>query len=326
MKSPDALKTMVAGVGAIDLALLVVAADDGWMPQTEEHLQILSYFGVRRAVVSLTKADLTADEAAAVSDIRVRLLGSPFAEAPIVPTSVVTGQGLDTLKSTLAQELSATLPPRDIGKPRLAVDRVFTLSGAGTIVTGTLVGGQLHRGHAVLVQPGGQPARIRRIQSHGRDVEASGPGTRTALNLADVDPVAGVHRGDVITLPDMGSASDCLDVMLEISARASRPLKDGVRVRVHYGSGNVPAHIALGAGKELTAGERQLAQLRLESPVFLVAGDHAKFKMQSVRTPFCIFHFASCITVYLLISATRRWIADSTSKSLGCDEGNAGRR
>ncbi|HEY9462626.1 MAG TPA: selenocysteine-specific translation elongation factor, partial [Vicinamibacterales bacterium] len=270
----DFVKNMVAGVGTIDLALLIVAADDGWMPQTEEHLQILSYFGVRRAVVSLTKADLAGDEAASISDIRLRLQGSPFADAPIVPTSVVTGQGLETLKSALAQELSAAPPPRDIGKPRLAVDRVFTLSGAGTIVTGTLVGGWLQRGQAVLIQPSGHPARIRRIQSHGRDVERSGPGTRTALNLADVDPVAGVHRGDVITVPDMGSASDCLDVMLEISARASRPLKDGVRARVHYGSGNVPAHIALGAGKELTPGERQLAQLRLESPVFLVAGDY----------------------------------------------------
>ncbi len=270
----DFVKTMVAGVGASDLALLIVAADDGWIPQTEEHLQILSYFGVRRAVVSLTKADLAGDEAASISDIRLRLQGSPFADAPIVSTSVVTGQGLETLKSALAQELSAAPPPRDIGKPRLAVDRVFTLSGAGTIVTGTLVGGWLQRGQAVLIQPSGHPARIRRIQSHGRDVERSGPGTRTALNLADVDPVAGVHRGDVITVPDMGSASDCLDVMLEISARASRPLKDGVRARVHYGSGNVPAHIALGAGKELTPGERQLAQLRLESPVFLVAGDY----------------------------------------------------
>jgi selenocysteine-specific elongation factor len=270
----DFVKNMVAGVGTIDLALLIVAADDGWMPQTEEHLQILSYFGVRRAVVSLTKADLAGDEAASISDIRLRLQGSPFADAPIVPTSVVTGQGLETLKSALAQELSAAPPPRDIGKPRLAVDRVFTLSGAGTIVTGTLVGGWLQRGQAVLIQPSGHPARIRRIQSHGRDVERSGPGTRTALNLADVDPVAGVHRGDVITVPDMGSASDCLDVMLEISARASRPLKDGVRARVHYGSGNVPAHIALGAGKELTPGERQLAQLRLESPVLLVAGDY----------------------------------------------------
>jgi selenocysteine-specific elongation factor len=141
-------------------------------------------------------------------------------------------------------------------------------------VTGTLAGGRFQRGQAVVVQPGGQPARIRRIQSHGQDVETSGPGMRTALNLADVDPVAGVHRGDVITLPEMGAASDCLDVMLEVSARASRPVKDGIRVRVHYGSGNVPAHVALGAGKQLAVGERQLAQLRLEAPVFLFAGDH----------------------------------------------------
>jgi selenocysteine-specific elongation factor len=269
----DFVKNMVAGVGAIDLALLIVAADDGWMPQTEEHLQILGYFGVDRAVVSLTKADLAAEEAAAVADIRDRLKGTRFADAPIVPTSVVTGAGLETLRATLARELSNAPPPRDIGKPRLAVDRVFTLSGAGTVVTGTLVGGQLQRGQAIVIQPGGQPARIRRIQSHGSDVDVSGPGTRTALNLADVDPAAGVHRGDVITLPEMGGASDCLDVVLEISARASRPVKDGVRVRVHYGSGNVPAHVALGAGKELGEGQRRLAQLRLEAPVFLCAGD-----------------------------------------------------
>jgi selenocysteine-specific elongation factor len=270
----DFVKNMVAGVGAIDLALLIVAADDGWMPQTEEHLQILGYFGVDRAVVSLTKADLATDEAAAVSDIRRRLQGTRFADAPIVPTSVVTGEGLEALKSTLARELSSAPPPRDIGKPRLAVDRVFTLAGAGTIVTGTLAGGQLQRGQAIVIQPSGQPARIRRIQSHGQDVEASGPGMRTAVNLADVDPVAGVHRGDVITLPEMGAASDCLDVLLEISPRASRPMKDGVRVRVHYGSGNVPAHVALGAGKELAVGQRRLAQLRLEAPVFLCASDH----------------------------------------------------
>ena len=270
----DFVKNMVAGVGAIDLALLIVAADDGWMPQTEEHLQILAYFGVRRAVVALTKADLATNEEAAVAEVRQHLRDSVFAEAPIVPTSVVNGYGLDTLKSTLARELSAAPPPPDIGKPRLAVDRVFTLAGAGTVVTGTLVGGQLHRGEAVVVQPGGHPARIRRIQSHGRDVEVSVPGTRTALNLADVDPVAGVHRGDVVTLPALGGPSECLDVMLEISARASRPLKNSVRVRVHYGSGNVPAHVSLASGKELLAGERQLGQLRLETPVLLYAGDH----------------------------------------------------
>ena len=269
----DFVTNMVAGVGAIDLALLIVAADDGWMPQTEEHLQILSYFGVRRAVVALTKADLAVGEEAAVADVRTRLQDSVFADAPIVATSVVTGRGLDTLKSALSRELSMTCPPRDIGKPRLAVDRVFTLAGAGTVVTGTLIGGQLQRGQAVVIQPGGHHARIRRMQSHGRDVEVSVPGTRTALNLADLDASAGVHRGNVITLPESGEASDCLDVMLDVSARASRPLKDGVRVRVHYGSGNVPAHVALADGKQLPVGERRLAQLRLESPVFLYAGD-----------------------------------------------------
>ena len=270
----DFVKNMVAGVGAIDLALLVIAADDRWMPQTEEHLQILSYAGVGRAVVALTKADLASDEAAVMSDIRERLIGTAFADAPIVPTSVVTGRGLDELKSALARALSAAPPPRDIGKPRLAVDRVFTLAGAGTVVTGTLTGGTLQRGQSVVVQSGGHPTRIRRMQSHGRDVETSGPGTRTALNLTDVNPIAGVHRGDVITLAGLGGASHCIDVMLTISARASRAVRDGVRVRVHYGSGNVPAHVALSAGREISPGQHQLAQLRLEAPVFLFAGDH----------------------------------------------------
>jgi selenocysteine-specific elongation factor len=131
----------------------------------------------------------------------------------------------------------------------------------------------LQRGQSVVIQSSGKPARIRRIQSYGRDVEVSGPGTRTALNLADVDPGAGVHRGDIITLPEIGGATDCLDVVLEISPRASRSVKDGVRARVHYGSGNVPAHVALGSGRELMVGQRQLAQLRLEAPVLLFAGD-----------------------------------------------------
>jgi selenocysteine-specific elongation factor len=270
----DFVKNMVAGVGSVDLALLVVASDDGWMPQTEEHLQILTYAGVRRAVVSLTKADLAEDEAGKVAEVRGRLKDSVFAEAPIVPTSALTGRGLDTLKATLARELSEASLSRDIGKPRLAVDRVFSLPGTGTVVTGTLAGGTLARGQSVVIQPGGHHGRIRRIQSHGRDVDASGPGTRTALNLADVNAVDEIRRGDVITLPEMGGSSDCLDVMLEISPRASRSVKDGVRVRVHYGSGNVPAHVALGSGKELQVGAREPAQLRLESKVFLVAGDH----------------------------------------------------
>jgi selenocysteine-specific elongation factor len=282
----DFVKNMVAGVGAIDLALLVVAADDGWMPQTEEHLQILAYFGVRRAVIALTKADLTTDERGAVAAVRDRLRNSPFANAPIVPTSAVVGRGLDDLKAALGSVLADTAPPRDIGKPRLPIDRLFTLQGIGTVVTGTLSGGTLRRGQAVAIQPSGRTARIRRIQSHGQDVEASGPGTRTALNLTDVAALEDVRRGDVVTLAELGDPSDVLDVLLEVSPRATRSVRDGARVRVHHGSGNVAAHVALGAiladvapatsldaAKELAVGERALVQLRLEAPRFVFAGD-----------------------------------------------------
>ena len=260
----DFVKNMVAGVGSIDLALLVVAADDGWMPQTEEHLQILTYLGVRRAVVALTKIDLTQDEHGAVADIREKLRDTPFAGAPIIPTSVVSGRGLDHLKAALARVLADTPPPLDIGKPRLPVDRVFKLQGIGTVVTGTLTGGTLRRGQTVVIQPSGKKARIRSIQSHNRDVEVSGPGTRTALNLPDLNALGDVRRGDTVTLDAFGEPSRIVDVLLEISPRASRPLKDGSRVRVHHGSCNVAAHVAFYESKDLAVGERALGQLRLD--------------------------------------------------------------
>jgi selenocysteine-specific elongation factor len=280
----DFVKNMVAGVGSIDLALFVVAADDGWMPQTEEHLQILTYLGVTRAVVALTKIDLVPDEAVRGADIRAQLRDSPFSQAPIIPTSVVTGRGLDDLKAALARVLAQTPPPRDIGKPRLPVDRVFTLRGIGTVVTGTLSGGVLHRGQNVVIQPSAKTTRIRSLQNHNRDVEATGPGTRAALNLPDVEgsgSPAGVGRGEVVTLLELGRASHTMDVALEKSARlagakagAARPLKDGTLVRVHWGSANVAARVHLLDGGPLLPGERKLAQLRFDSPVFAFAGDH----------------------------------------------------
>ena len=172
----DFVKNMVAGVGSIDLALFVVAADDGWMPQTEEHLQVLSYLGVSRAVVALTKIDLVESEEMIAARLREKLANSPFAEAPIVPTSVLNARGLDELKAALVRVLSDTPPPRDIGKPRLPVDRVFTLRGIGTVVTGTLTGGILHRGQPVIIQPPGKTTRIRAVQNHNRDVDVSVPG------------------------------------------------------------------------------------------------------------------------------------------------------
>jgi selenocysteine-specific elongation factor len=269
----DFVKNMVAGVGSVDMALFVVASDDGWMPQTEEHLQILAYQGVTRAVVALAKVDLARNEQAAVAAIREKLRETPFADAPIIPTSAATGRGLDQLKSALAQVLAETPEPRDIGKPRLPVDRAFVLHGIGTVVTGTLTGGRLRRGQTVVIQPSGKIARIRNIQSHGRDVEISGPGTRTALNLPDLTAQEDIRRGDVVSVAELGGPNGILDVLLGISPRASRPLKNGARVRVHHGSGNVAAEVAFFAEKILLGGGRALAQLRLESPAFLLTGD-----------------------------------------------------
>jgi selenocysteine-specific elongation factor len=268
----DFVKNMVAGVGSIDLALLVVAADDGWMPQTEEHLQILTYLGVSRAVVALTKIDLTQDEPSATAAIREKLRDTPFADAPIVPTSVLSGRGLDELKSAFSRVLADAPPQADIGKPRLPVDRVFKLQGIGMVVTGTLNGGTLRRGQTVVIQPSAKTARIRNIQSHGRDVEVSGPGSRTALNLS-LDAVDDIHRGDVITLNDFGGPSSVLDVRIEISPRAIHAVKDGVRVHAHHGSGNVAARVAFHEDMTVAAGENAVAQLRLEAPAFVFAGD-----------------------------------------------------
>jgi selenocysteine-specific elongation factor len=268
----DFVKNMVAGVGSIDLSLLVVAADDGWMPQTEEHLQILSYLGVTRAVIALTKIDLAQDEQVTITAIRGRLAGTAFADAPIVPTSVVNSRGLEDLKAALVRVLAETPSPADIGKPRLAVDRVFKLQGIGTVVTGTLSGGILKRGQSVAVQPAGKSARIRNIQSHGRDVEVITPGTRTALNLS-LDAVEDIHRGDVVTLAEIGGPSEVLDAAVEISPRAAHAIKDGARVHAHLGSGTVAARIAFREDKPLGPGQRAVAQLRLEAPAFAFAGD-----------------------------------------------------
>ena len=274
----DFVKNMVAGVGSIDLALLIVAADDGWMPQTEEHLQILSYLGVKRGAVALTKIDLAQNEEQSIGEIREQLRASSLEDAPIVPTSVLTGRGLTELKHALVEILAKTQQPRDISKPRLSVDRVFTLRGIGTVVTGTTTGGSFKRGYEVVVQPSGARGKIRNVQNHNREVEFSPPGTRTALNIPDVKG-APIQRGDVITPPDFGEAVKEIDACLEKSARlmnakspAARPLKDGTRVRIHLGSDDVAAHVILDHSP-LEPGEKTIARIRFEEPVFAFTGD-----------------------------------------------------
>ncbi len=276
----DLIRNMIAGFGAVDLALLVVAADDGWMPQTEEHLQILNYLSVTGAVVALTKSDLGGVEKAAMQ-IREQLRETKFAGAPIVPISVRNGDGMQKLRETLALALSAIEAHQDIGKPRLFVDRVFSLRGIGTVVTGTLAGGTLRPDQSVTVQPRGLTARIRSIQTHGRHVDLAQPGTRTAINLPDLetgDSSAAIKRGDVVTASDFQPHS-VIDVVLEMSSRlrqknsAARPLKNGALIYVHHGTMRMRAKVALIEKDALEAGQHTIAQLRLDSPILAFVGD-----------------------------------------------------
>ncbi len=213
------INNMVSGIGAIDVALLVVAADDGWMPQSEEHLQILQYLGVQRIVVAWTKSDLATPESSKQFELlQRRLERSAYSGASIIPTSVLTDEGLDLLRSTLTEMFDLVPEPLDLGKPRLAVDRVFTRQGAGTVVTGTLTGGTLRSGQSVTIWPSGASSRIRNIQSHNHTMESIGPGTRVALNLADVS-VRGkgsqsIHRGDVVTHSELGKPTDTIEVLV----------------------------------------------------------------------------------------------------------------
>ena len=269
----DFVKNMVAGVGSIDLALLIVAADDGWMPQTEEHLHILEYLGVRRGVVALTKSDLVDDVAAATAAVRSRLRGSCLAEAAIVPTAAPSGRGIDELKTALAAELAGTPAPVDVGKPRLPIDRVFSPNGVGTVVTGTLTGGTLARGQMLRVLPSNRPTRVRALQTNHHDVPSAPPGSRVALNLPDLH---GIERGAIVTLPDLGTASTVWDVQLQRSARLetnTRPLKQGTRVRVHHGSAAIEARVRLWSGLPLGPGEKGLARLTLATPAAALVGD-----------------------------------------------------
>ena len=283
----DFVRNMIAGVGSIDLALFVVAADDGWMPQSEEHLQILNYLGVQRAVIALTKSDLGRIDVVG-NQIRERLTGTPFTDSPIVPTSVRTGTGIEKLVNTLAIQLATTDCQRDIRKPRLFIDRVFTLRGIGTIVTGTLTGGCLRRGQQVVVYPTNHETRIRSIQSYDQEVEVAQPGMRTAINLPDLR-VDQIKRGDVLTLRNHDAPSATLIVRVEKSPRlngdkiVAHPLKNGSSMYVHHGASRVAGRIKFRENGSLEAGKEKIARLKLASPIFAFIGDRFVVRDSSER-------------------------------------------
>ena len=268
------IKNMLAGVGGIDAALLIVAADEGPMPQTAEHLAILDLLGIERGLVVLTKRDLVDGDWLDLirEEVRERLRGTTLAAAPIVAVSATTGAGLDELRAALDELLDQTPARPATGAPRLPIDRVFTISGFGTVVTGTLSDGPLTVGQEIEIVPAGRRGRIRGLQSHRAKVGEAQPGSRVAVNLAGL-AVDDLRRGDVLTTPGALSASDRLDVQLGLTADAPIELEQNDELDFFLGADELPARVTLLDVQRLRPGETGWVQLRLARPIAALKGD-----------------------------------------------------
>jgi selenocysteine-specific elongation factor len=266
----DFIKNMLAGVGGIDAALFVVAADEGVMPQTHEHLDILDLLQVRGGVVALTKLDMVDDED--WLDLVEVLDGTVLADAAVVRCSARSGEGLDALLAELDRYLATEAPRRDVGRPRLPVDRVFTIAGFGTVITGTLSDGTLTVGQEVEVQPSGLKARIRGLQTHKQKIDQAVPGSRVAVNLTGVS-IDEIRRGDVVTTPGWLRPTTLVDCFLRYLPDAPIPLKHNAVVDFFSSAAETPARLRLLDQEVLAPGDEGWVQIRLENPVPLVKGD-----------------------------------------------------
>ena len=271
----DFIENMLAGVGSIDLALLVIAADEGVMPQTTEHLAILDLLQVEDGIIVLTKTDLIDDPdwlELVTLDVSDAVSGTALQEAPILPVSAYTGEGLAELKAALEQKLGDKGRHPDNGRPRLAVDRVFTLSGFGTVVTGTLDGGSLSLGDQVEIIPGNKRARVRGLQTHKRKLDTAYPGSRVAINLTGVDR-DDLQRGQVIARPGSISDTILIDVAYRHLADAGEPLKHNAQVKLFLGSAEVLARTRVIGQKDIPPGQEGWLQLALSEPAAAARGD-----------------------------------------------------
>jgi selenocysteine-specific elongation factor len=272
----DFIENMLAGVGGIDAVLFVVAADEGVMPQTREHLAILDILQVQGGIIVLTKADLVEDPDwfdLVEADVRQVVAGTILQDAPILRVSARTGQGLGELKQRLANLLAGRPARPDLGRPRLPVDRVFTIPGFGTVVTGTLIDGQLRLGDEIELMPAGKHGRVRSLQTHKKKEEIAVPGSRTAVNIGGID-VDQIQRGEVLSLPGKYLPTQRLDVFFRLLPDASASLHHSSEVKFFTGAAEVVARTRLLGVDELNPGEEGWLQLELNAPVVAVRGDH----------------------------------------------------
>jgi selenocysteine-specific elongation factor len=282
------VRQMVAGATGIDVVLLVVAADDGVMPQTREHLAIIDLLGIPKSVVAITKSDLADPDWIAMvrDDIAHLLVGTSIEGAPIVAVSARTGAGLDELRAAI-DAVAGGAPARHADLPmRLPVDRVFTIAGAGTVVTGTMWSGTVRRDDPIEVLPSGRAGRVRGVQVHSHAVDSASAGMRVAINVAGLDRDE-IARGDVLAAPGSLQVTDRFDALFTYLPGSEKPFESGARVHVHHGTREVLGRVLLmdDAG-QLAPGGRALAQVRLEEPLAPRYGD--RFIVRSYSPVFTI--------------------------------------
>ena len=268
------IKNMLAGVGAIDLALLIVAADESVMPQTREHLAILDILQITRGLVVITKTDLVDEELIELvkAEVEDTLRGTSFEGCPMIGVSAYTGEGINDLKSNIDIILDETDVRKDLGRPRLPIDRCFTISGFGTVVTGTLIDGTLTVGQEIELAGSGQRARVRGLQSHKTKVDATDPGVRLAVNLSGLSKNE-VERGEILTIPGWLKPTRRLDARLRIVKNAPHTLKHNQGVTFHLFTSEASARIRLLDANGLVAGQEGWVQILLEEPLPVVKGD-----------------------------------------------------
>jgi selenocysteine-specific elongation factor len=280
------VKNMVAGATGIDIVVMVIAADEGVMPQTREHREICTLLGIQNGLIVMTKTDMVEEEwlELALEDIREFSQGTFLEDAPILPVSSVTGDGIPELISAI-NETAGSIPQRPPSSLfRLPIDRVFTMKGFGTVITGTLVSGKINVGETIMVYPTGITSKVRGIQVHNQSAESAEAGMRTAINFQGLDKTA-VKRGEVLSTPDALIASYMVDVSFHYLASNKKPLKNRTLVRFHTGTSEVMGYLILLEQEELPPGQTVVAQLRLDSPVAIVKDDRFVIRSYSpVRT------------------------------------------
>ena len=269
------VKNMLAGVGGIDLALLVIAANEGVRPQTKEHLAILDLLEITKGIVAITKKDLVDDEWLNLVKIEIEELlnSTTLSQAPIIAVSAVTGEGLAELVSAIDKLLDVTVPRKDTGRPRLPIDRVFTIAGSGTVVTGTLTDGSLTVGQEVAIVPADLKLRLRGLQTHKARIDTANPGNRVAVNLVGVT-TSQLQRGDVLTTPGWLVPTTMLSARLRLLHYHPHPLRHNATVSFHTGAAETMAKVRLLEAEQLKPGEVTWVQLLLSKPVAVVNGDH----------------------------------------------------